>query len=222
MQVRPIPPSDRSSVSPAVPAARRKAQTAFQANLRFYEGHVEEFAEQTQHLILHEVYAPFLDLLPKRARILDAGCGSARDAAAFAALGYRLQAIDSSPAMVQMAKQRQIPAEVMKFQEMTYQKKFDGLWACASLLHIPRIEINRVLDRFLVALKPRGILFASLKEGHGERIVEDGRFFSYYELDEFTQVLKRSSWRVIRSTRTVGADGRVWLNYLAQRPTSTV
>jgi 2-polyprenyl-3-methyl-5-hydroxy-6-metoxy-1,4-benzoquinol methylase len=73
-------------------------------------------------------------------RILDAGCGPGRDALAFAERGYELIAFDASTAMVRVARERvgsRIVVHLMRFEDLNGQSEFDGIWACASLLHVP-------------------------------------------------------------------------------------
>ena len=124
----------------------------------------------------------FLPLLPDDSLILDAGCGSGRDALAFAKLGYAVTAFDASPALVALAEQHYgQPVQCLRFQDVAWQSEFDGIWACASLLHVPEAELPDVMQRLRNALKPQGILYASFKYGSGER-EHHGRRFT--DLDE--------------------------------------
>lgn len=196
--------------------------TALEINRAYYEAHANEFCQRTASLRMDAAYEPFLKEVLHGGHILDAGCGSGRDAAAFLSCGYRVTAIDASPAMVKAAKHRGISARTLSFQRMTFSAEFDGIWACASLLHVPHAEMPAVLRRFARALKPEGIFYASLKEGSGERIAEDGRFFSYFSLDEFSNLLTREGlFEMIRSWKNRDRDSsgtmRPWLNFLAAR-----
>jgi SAM-dependent methyltransferase len=189
-------------------------------NRAYYDDYADDFRERTAALPLNAVYEPFLRQLQPCARILDAGCGSGRNAAAFLSHGFRVTAIDASPAVVQLAKRSGIDASVMTFQRMTFIKEFDGIWACASVLHVPHAEIPEVLNRFARALNPRGILYVSLKEGQSERIAEDGRFFSYFTLDEFSDSLTRGGlFKLLYAWKKIGLDSsgaiKMWLNFLA-------
>lgn len=192
-------------------------------NRAYYRTHADDFRERTESLPIDSVYEPFLKLLPRHARILDAGCGSGRDAVAFHSRGYRVTAIDASPEMVRVAKSHGIDAHVTTFQNMTFKTEFDGIWACASVLHVPHAEVPEVLRRFARALKPQGVLYVSLKEGHGERVAEDGRFFSYFTLDEFSQLLMSEGlFEVLKAWKNDSPDSsgavRSWLNFLARNP----
>jgi 2-polyprenyl-3-methyl-5-hydroxy-6-metoxy-1,4-benzoquinol methylase len=196
--------------------------TPLEINRAYYAAHADDFRVRAEALPMDSVYQPFLRLLPPHAHILDAGCGSGRDAAAFASLGHRVTAIDASPAMVQIAKSQGIDAHAMTFQRMTFNQEFDGIWACASVLHVPHAEVPEILHRFARALKPGGALYVSLKEGQGERVAEDGRFFSYFTLDEFSRMLtNRGMFEVAETWKNSSPDSsgtaRAWLNFFARK-----
>lgn len=190
-------------------------------NRAYYRAHAEEFCRNTAKLPLDDIYQPFLDRLSLGAHILDAGCGSGRDTRAFLKKGFRVTAVDVSPELAQLASALTgQPCQVLAFQDMTFRAEFDGIWACASLLHVPRREMSDVLKRFSSALKPGGILYASLKGGEGERVAEDGRFFSYFQEEEFTALLmKHGQFELLNSWLTHAGDSSgnswPWLNFLA-------
>lgn len=200
------------------------ATTPLDLNRAYYEAYATDYCKRTANLDLKALYEPFLSQLPPSGCILDAGCGSGRDGYAFASRGYRVTAIDASPTMVQALRQRGLDAQLLTFQEMEFDACFDGIWACASLLHVPHAEMADVLRRFARALKPKGILYTSLKEGKGERIAEDGRFFSYFSLDEFVALLAQDNlFNILQAWRSDDPDssGGVspWLNILARKNT---
>src|SRR5450755_2560191 len=159
------------------------------STIEFYDTHAQEYCESTVHLDLHGVYERFLGELGPGARILDAGCGSGRDTKAFSDRDYCVTAIDASPEIARLARTftRQ-PCRVLRFQDMEFREEFYGIWACASLLHVPKKEMPDVMPRFIQALKPAGILYLSLKEGEGDRIADDGRFFSNYSTSSFREL----------------------------------
>lgn len=112
-------------------------------------------------------------------RLLDLGCGSGRDALAFHLAGYRVDAIDPSPAMAELAREHaRVPVRVLRAQDLDDAGAYDGIWALASLLHVPWDELPDVFRRLERALIPRGVLYASFKPGEGERTVDDGRHFT--------------------------------------------
>lgn len=191
-------------------------------NRAYYKTHAEEFCRRTESVSMDAAYSAFLQLLLRGSHVLDAGCGSGRDAVAFLARGYHVTAVDASPAMVHAARSRGINARVIAFQRMSYRKDFDGIWACATLLHVPHAEIREVLRRFHRALRSKGVLYASLKEGRGEGIAADGRFFSYFGLDEFADLLTcEGLFKIIATWQSTDPDStgavRLWLNFLARK-----
>jgi SAM-dependent methyltransferase len=120
-----------------------------------------------------------------------AGCGSGRDTRVFLDGGYEVTAIDASSELARLAAAyTNHPCEVLRFQDMMFPGTFDGIWACASPLHIPKTEMRDVVPRFVQASKPGGILYVSLKEGEGERNANHGRFFSDYTRASFEGLLK--------------------------------
>ena len=149
-----------------------KHPDAVGTTLAYYDQHADAFVERTAHLSMEHVYEPFLALVPRGGRILDAGCGSGRDAAEFAKRGYRMTAFDGSPQMAERAAARTgFEVLTMTFEAVDWQGEFDGVWASASLLHLPAESLRSAVSRLVQALRPDGVLFVSMKEGEfqGER-----------------------------------------------------
>lgn len=148
----------------------------------FYERNAEDYFRATVGIDMSEPRERFAKLLSPGARVLDAGCGSGRDARAFLALGFQVTAFDASPRLAALAREHTgLPVEVRTFQEVTWREAFDGIWASASLLHVPRAELPSVMRRLRDALVPGGVWHLSFKYGAGEREVEGRRFT---DLDE--------------------------------------
>lgn len=139
-------------------------------NRVYYQNRAQEFFARTAYENVENLYARFLPLLPAGAHILDAGCGSGRDTKAFVERGYVVTAFDATPEMVELATQFSgQPVRLLRFQEMDYVAAFDGIWASASLLHVPMAEMAEVFERFITALKPGGYWAMSFKLGDGEK-----------------------------------------------------
>ncbi|MDQ5908786.1 MAG: hypothetical protein QG599_879 [Pseudomonadota bacterium] len=188
----------------------------------YYHAHADRFFAETVALDLTPLYAPFLARLPVGGTILDAGCGSGRDARAFLERGYTVSAFDASPSLARLAAAHTgLPVTVQRFQELDESERFDGIWACASLLHVPLADLPDVLRRLARALKPEGVLYASWKYGQGERQDGNRRFTDLDEagLDALLQTL--SIWTPL--TVWTSADRRpdrpdaLWLNALLRR-----
>lgn len=118
-----------------------------------------------------------------------------------------------------MAHQLDVPAREMAFQQVNFNQAFDGIWACASLLHVPRAELVDALRRLRRALRPGGVLYVSLKIGAGETLEPDGRFFSYHTPAEFKRKLLVANLRVIRNwiSDEKPCASPMWMTFLVQR-----
>ncbi|MEX2542944.1 MAG: class I SAM-dependent methyltransferase [Trueperaceae bacterium] len=191
-------------------------------NRDYYDRNAREFFERTKDLDMEELYRPFLAELRTGARILDAGCGSGRDMKVFGERGYRVLGMDASAEVVRLAREN-ADGEVhhLAFQEVTWQEEFDGIWACASLLHVPVRHLPGVLDRLRRALRTRGVLYLSFKYGQGER-EQFGRRFTFLDEPRLRTVFEavpglnlREIWRNSSIQRKRHAE--VWLNALAEK-----
>lgn len=154
-------------------------------SIAYYDEHCERFVKETFDIDLSQVYQPFLELVPAGGRLLDAGCGSGRDALAFSNLGFEVDAFDASARCVEQARQLTgLEIQQLRFDEMDFENEFDGIWACASLLHIRREQLDEVLDRFHRALKDHGVAYLSFKKGDQDS-EKDGRSYTNFTLGEF-------------------------------------
>lgn len=145
--------------------------------LKYYQDNAQTFFDGTANVDMSSLYETFTKHLTPGARVLDAGCGSGRDAKAFLGMGYQVEAFDASSAMVELAREHTgLPVQVKTFAEVDWKEEFDGIWCCASLLHVPAVELPGVMRRLADALKPGGVWYVSFKYGDGEREVDGRRF----------------------------------------------
>lgn len=190
--------------------------------IRYYDDHADQYVQETVGVEMLPLYALFLELISPGGAILDAGCGSGRDSKAFKDRGFVVTAIDASENMANHASRLlDQPVSVVRLQDLSFISEFDGIWACASLLHVPRQELDEVLNRLFRALKPNGACFLSFKEGDGERI-ENGRYFNDLQIESLKRLLVgHSEIEVVRlwTTCDVRPDQqRVrWVNGLVRR-----
>jgi SAM-dependent methyltransferase len=148
----------------------------------FYDANAEGFISTTRGVNMSAFRRRFLAALPKPGavptRILDAGCGSGRDALAFRLVGHDVEAFDASASMVAATqKHAGVLARQLRFEDFTWEHQFEGIWACASLLHVAPLDLPQVIDRLAAHLTSSGALYVSFKLGVGER-VKDGRRFT--------------------------------------------
>ena len=128
--------------------------------LDYYERYAIPYYEQTIDLDLSEIMQEFVKLLPEDAEVLDLGCGSGRDTKALEEHGFYVTPMDGSAKMCELAE-IYTDREVLHltFEEMDFREVFDGIWACASLVHVPGEDMQRILGKVLEALKPGGVLY---------------------------------------------------------------
>jgi SAM-dependent methyltransferase len=159
----------------------------------YYETHAESYFCETIGLDVSANRQLFLDQLPAHAHLLDLGCGAGRDSLAFVQQGHDVLPLDASPRLATLAS-RHIgrPVVVADYRDLDYDAEFDGIWACASLLHCPKDRIVAVFGRIVRALKPNGVWYMSFKFGAGERYDPAGRFFNDYTADTLTAELART------------------------------
>ncbi|MBK1621447.1 SAM-dependent methyltransferase [Lamprobacter modestohalophilus] len=189
--------------------------------LAYYDSEAQLFFAATVDVDMSSLYEPFWRELAEGAAILDAGCGSGRDARVFHERGYAVTAMEPSPVLAALAEAHcRLPVEIRRFQEIDWRGRFDGIWACASLLHVPLAELPDVLQRLAHALRPGGNLYVSFKYGRGERD-HGGRRFT--DLDEagLAELLCRvpalkaiETW--ITADRRPDREGERWLNALSK------
>lgn len=189
----------------------------FDNYMNYYERNAKMFVETTRMVDMQPLYQRFLPLLPKRACILDAGCGSGRDAKLFIEQGYKVTAFDASVNIAVLAeKVTGQPVTVQRLQDVQYQQYFDGIWACASLLHVPVKELPDVFHRLVRALKPRGVIYCSFKYGQGEH-EKQGRKFTDMDETELQILVDKVDGLIIKelwttADRRPGREQEQWLN----------
>lgn len=187
----------------------------------YYNKHAEEFIASTFEVDMESLYQPFLAELPEGARILDVGCGSGRDTLAFKNKGYQVDAIDYSEELVKKASRLTgIPIKLKSFYEVDDYEAYDGIWACASLLHCERTRLKEVIGKLVSALKPNGVLYMSFKYGNGDR-EKDGRHFTDLNEHQAEELLSQFK-NISLVQRWITIDKRLdrteeWLNIILKK-----
>lgn len=201
---------------------KNKKKLQIDKNIQFYNANAESFAANTVAVDFSQIQQEFLSTLPPGAHILDFGCGAGKDTKYFLEQGYKVDAIDGSSELCKLASAHTgIKVHQMLFQELHAKDKYDGIWACASILHVAKNELPDILQRMYNALKPDGIIYASFKYGdfEGER---NGRYFSDFTEESFGKLVKGIHGLVIEKMWITGdvRDGREeekWLNIILRR-----
>ena len=190
--------------------------------LEYYRQHTDSFVSGTVCVDMSDTRGRFCRELPPDALILDFGCGSGRDAKVFLEAGYRVEAMDGSEELCARASEYTgLRVEHRFFQDLDARDRYDGIWACASILHLPKEELAEVIGKTEAALKKGGILYTSFKYGDFEG-VRTGRYFTC-----FTEETLKAFWARVSSMRIfdlwITRDGRPgreeeqWINLLARR-----
>ncbi len=193
------------------------------SSISYYDKNSQDFYDRTINADVQDLYQKFLKYVPKQGRILDAGCGSARDSKFFLSRGYQAIAFDGSMEMVKMASAL-LGKDVlhMFFQDMNFSNEFDAVWANASLLHVPYEDLREVIEGFHKALRPNGILYASFKYGTSMRKTEGRLFFDMDEsnirpylegLFDPLEIWKSADTR----SQVAPSPDKNWLNFIARR-----
>lgn len=151
---------------------------------------MKTFTEGTINVDFSYIQNMFLDRLDSGATILDFGCGAGSDTKFFLENGYVVEAIDGSKELCKIASEHTgIEVKKMLFQDLQEVRKYDAIWACSSILHLPYAELVDVMKKIVVALKDNGLLYTSFKYGVYEGI-RNGRYFIDMTEDSLEKLLQ--------------------------------
>lgn len=190
--------------------------------INYYNQNAENFIANTQNADMHPTQERFLRLLDANTSILDFGCGSGRDAKYFLEKGYQVTATDGAAELCRLASEfTGINVKEMLFDELDAINQYDGIWACSSILHLPKKELLPVIQKMCEALKDNGIIYTSFKYGNfeGER---NGRYFTDFTEKTFQEVIEKvpeltieEHW--ITSDVRPGRGEEKWLNLILRK-----
>ena len=191
-------------------------------SIDWYDANAAAFVARTFGPGMEDDRARFLAHVPAGGAVLDAGCGSGRDALAFVQAGYAVSAFDGSAELARIASANTgLPVRCLTFAEMDWVAAFDGVWACATLLHVPAADLPAALGRIRAALKPGGVFYCSFKEGVGERVA-NRRHFTDQTLASLRTLLGDAGFEVLDARGSL--DGRAdhpgerWVSAVSRRP----
>lgn len=195
--------------------------------LSYYNDNARTFAERTLNVDFSVIQNRFLDQLPDGAFILDFGCGIGRDTRYFADRGYQVEAVDGSEELCRLAREHTgMEVKCMLFQELQAENKYDAVWACSSILHLPYDELISVLNKVARSLKEEGLLYTCFKYGTEDGI-RNGRYFTDLTeeklselLCEIPQLQMEEQW--ITSDVRPERDEEKWLNVFLRKKRSEI
>lgn len=186
-------------------------------SIDYYEKNASAFDKETSNADMSALYDIFLPMIPEGARIIDAGCGSGRDALFFHEHGYEVIAFDASSSLVEIARMR-LPLVSVKrstFMDFKTSKKVDAIWACASLLHVPLKDLPQTFIHLATFLKKEGVFYCSFKYGDSE-ITHNGRRFTNLNKQRLSELLSDTNLEIqdLWITNDVRPDRQdeKWLN----------
>ena len=190
-------------------------------NIDYYDQLAQKFADNTFEINMSNLYQPFLKYLPKHGKILDIGCGSGRDALYFHKLGFTVDAFDYSESLVKLAREKtSLDIQHKSFYDLDAVNEYDGIWACASLLHCERSRLIEVIQKIITALKINGVCYVSFKYGDQDR-TKDGRSFTDLNEEQAHELLANFE-NIQLLKQWITSDNRPdreenWLNMLIQK-----
>ncbi len=190
--------------------------------IEYYNQNAEQFVHGTLSVDFVATQERFLAKLSTGASVLDFGCGSGRDTKYFLDKGYQVDATDGSAELCKRASEYiGVNVKQMLFEELDEQEKYDGIWACSSILHLDKRTLTDVLRKMEAALKANGVVYTSFKYGdfEGER---NGRYFTDFTPETFEKYLKEvpelqieEQW--ITSDVRPGRGEEKWLNLILRK-----
>jgi SAM-dependent methyltransferase len=190
--------------------------------VRFYAENAQTYADYWLTPSARRL-GDFLALLPENAEILELGCGNGRDSGFMLERGYRVTPTDGTPELAAVAANRLgVEVRVLRFEDIEHVEAFDGIWAHACLLHVPRADLSGILARIHRALRPGGVLYASYKAGAEEGQDEFGRLYNYPSEEWLSATYEKLPWVSVsmQGGKGSGYDAKPvdWLHVTAIKP----
>jgi len=199
--------------------------SAYNNTIKTFNKFAEQYSNFTFLNLLQYELNRFIALLPQEAKILDVGCGSGRDVHYF--LDYKLNpiGIDASPELIKECKKRVPEGNFLQMDmlNLTFQPFFfDGIWALDAISYINKNSISEILKNFNKILKQGGILYISVRQGSGEKIIKHEKLnkeeilINFYSQPEIEDLLKQANFEILNSYLEEG-EHFIWINIFAKK-----
>ncbi|KQU75378.1 SAM-dependent methyltransferase [Aminobacter sp. DSM 101952] len=201
--------------------ARPVTQAKDDQTIKFYANEAEAYTTRGEPANRRHLRT-FMARLPMGARVLELGCGAGQDSEAMLASGFDVMPTDGTPEIAAAAAKRlRRPVKVLLFEDIDDQDSYDGVWANACLLHVPRPQLPSIVRRVHAALKPGGVFYASFKAGQAEGRDRFGRYYNYPSPEWLAQAYGTERWSALEIGRETGSgyDGQPtdWLHAVATK-----
>lgn len=192
------------------------------STLDYYNKFSKEFTENTFNVDFNTIQQSFIKYLKPKANILDLGCGSGRDTLKFKQMGFNVFPVDGS---IECCKITEINTKIktrhLMFSQLSDIDLYDGVWACASILHVTKKDLPSIINKIYYALKNNGIFYCSFKYGEFEGY-RNSRYFSDFTENTFKSMLEKTKpFEIIEQkiTRDVrpGRENEKWLNLILKK-----
>ncbi len=229
-EIRSLPIEDLDSLKwapadlPIIEALKQQAKA--QPTAEFYSNNAKAYYDETLTNDVNHVCDRFLSTLSStnsaKQHILDLGCGAGRDSKVFLDSGFTVTALEASKELALLAEEHiGQPVLNMRYQQLQVKNAYDGIWACASLLHCPKSQIEYVMQNCIDALKEGGVFYFSFKHGEGERLDDWGRFFNDYTLDSLKSLIaifdELEVVELWQETELLRGKNQTWVNGLVRK-----
>ena len=191
-------------------------------SIEYYNKYAAKIYEDTVDMDVSELLNRFLEELEEGDTILDLGCGSGRDSLVMYDMGYDVTPLDASEEMCKLAEiHTGLDVLQMTYEDMEFEDVFDGIWACNSLIHVPKNEMPEILCRICDALCSRGVLYLSVEKGDFEGFRGE-RYFCDYTMESLTAMVERTGlFEIIKTWETedvrASHPDTMWVNMLARK-----
>lgn len=187
--------------------------------LDYYNENAKKYFDTTISIDMSKQYELFLKYV-RQGKILDFGCGSGRDSLYFKNLGYDVYPIDGSKELCELAREyTNLDVRCINFSDFNDKNMYDGIWACATLLHVPRNELLNILKKLRDAIKKDGHIYACFMSGYNEEeYKEDGRYFNDLTKELFEKLSSDSNLQIVDYLESEEIEpNKYWVNYILRR-----